>query len=108
MVHSTVDNFLFINIFCSEFHHSKAEIKALLFHPESFYPRHLNPIEKMTQQKGLLFSDILAGSLGAALPVLRSPLKSGSRAQSGRKYTKVSAILRRWSQTSSWKVDNYK
>ena len=68
--------FLFINIFYSEFHHSKIEIEALLFHPGSFFPRRLYKIEKSAQQKGLYFSDILPRSPGAGVSDLRSPLIS--------------------------------
>ena len=52
----------FINIFCSEFHHSEVEIKSLLFHPGYVFPRRLYQFEKSSQQKGLFFSDILPKS----------------------------------------------
>ena len=56
MLHSTEDNFLLTDIFFhSEFHHSKDEIEALLFHPGCIFLRRLNQIEKSALQKFFFF-----------------------------------------------------
>ena len=49
--------FYWLDIFCSEFHQSKDEIEALLFHPGYFFLRRLNKIAKSSQQKVFFFLD---------------------------------------------------